>query len=294
LSRWASGIFASLILSGLAGCTGIPQEELNAYQEAFVVSRTAGDSLYGEISPIVAKFDGQTDKCAPQPDSFPDCFDPKLVRVDGGRVDPHDVTVRLVALDVIQSYNLALVEVAQGQPGAAVAPRIAELRTAVIELTALAGVSAGPIGSVAGGAAVASLGKLLATLENLRAGAAARESLLSERETIDALIDALIADTTTVYEIYKRGQNDVAVGLARKVGWDDPLVRKEEEKIVLFHDKLTAYVRLLLKTKESLSTLVEATQSGGQGIAGVRSVIVDATEIKKAAAEFWAVANTAL
>jgi hypothetical protein len=280
---------AALLFVGLAGCTAVPGQELTTYREAFLEARNAGDLLYDEISAIIAlnAGGGGTDECGPNEVGHPKCFDPRTVDRGGRKNEDASIRARRLSLELVGEYNLALIDLAEGKSATDLGTRIGEIGGLANDLLLVAGVSSGGLPALLAPAAVSSLKGLVTRLERLRANAAVRQSILDERETVEALIDELIADTPRMYKIYQAHQIGVWFAVARSKGKESPDAKAEFDRIPAYHEALAAYVRILERTREAQGRLIETTASGGRSVADLRAFIAEAIEIKNSAGAFW-------
>ena len=203
------------------------------------------------------------------------------------RNEDASIRARRLSLELVGEYNLALVDLAEGKSATDLGTRIGDLSGLANDLLLVAGVSTGGLPALLAPAVVSSLSALAARLERMRANAAARQSILDERETVEALIDELIADTPRMYKIYKAHQIGVWFAVARSKGKESPDAKAEFDRIPAYHEALAAYVRILERTREAHGRLIETTASGGSSVADLRAFIAEAIEIKNSAGAFW-------
>lgn len=274
--------FALLLCLGFSGCTTIPTQEMTTFREAFLQAKAAGTALYDELGAVIAKA-GPTEKRAAScnSDRPPTCFDPNSVLVGGGTARDPAIQARIVALDTVVAYTLAVSDLIEGKSQAQISSRIDDLAGLATDLAALAGSPSAGLASLGTSAAVGSFKQLASRLEKARAAAAVRQSLHAESPVIAEIIDLLIADTKLMYDVYFLYQGKVAI---RSAAADRA---RETAKITQFHESLTAYVLLLASTKRSLATLNQALDRPANDIASIRAVVTDAADIKTSADKFW-------
>lgn len=276
-------VLAALVLVG--GCVAVPTQDLNNYREAFLEARNAGTVLYDDLSAVIVRQTGNTreDKsCTSVNGAPPLCFDPKTVL--RGSEAPRDpaIQARIVALKTVATYNLALADLAEGKSETEIAGRIEELTGLVGDVVSLAPIPFGKLAAFASGPVVETFKQFVTRLERAQASAAIRQSILTESGTVDQIIDLLIADTGKMYDVYYIFQGDIAVHQPAAADR-----KREADRISKFHESLTAYVQLLKQSKQSLASLRKAAQEQTGSITNVRAVIVEATEIRRAAENFW-------
>jgi hypothetical protein len=285
--------FVALFLLGVAGCTGVPGEELATYREAFLEAKNAGDLLYNELGAAVGRAGGQPAKqdCSQQGTRAPKCFDPDIAAADGGGSSIPAIRARLLALETVALYNLAVVDLLDGKSGDAWRGRIEQLSGVAKDLIALTSVSAGPLPALLAGPAAGMLAGLVKRLDDLRTRQLAAQSIEANAPVIRELIALLIDDTRRMYDLYLKAQGKHAIELELAAGSNNATVQAEYAKITAYHQQLTAYVKLLEQTRESLDRLLDVMNSGAATAGDLRAVIREAVEIRLAAEAFWAVAN---
>lgn len=270
-------------------CVAIPQQELISYREAFLETQKAGDLLYDDLAAAVVRAGGgpQTSNCVRGP-TAPSCFDPNVARDNGASADIPDIRARRLALESVEIYNLAVVDLLDGKRGDVLAARLDELRDVAGDLLALASIGAGPLPALLTGSSVALLGELVKRLDTLAARQQARASLIENAKLVNEMISLLIADTPSMYSLYKTSQGKYAVELELSGSTGNKAAMEVYARIGAYHDQLTAYVKLLDQTKSSFSQLIGALKSGAGSTADLRATIREAIEIKKASETFWA------
>jgi putative component of toxin-antitoxin plasmid stabilization module len=201
-----------------------------------------------------------------------------------GSEAPRDpaIQARIVALKTVATYNLALADLAEGKSETEIAGRIEELTGLVGDVVSLAPIPFGKLAAFASGPVVETFKQFVTRLERAQASATIRQSILTESGTVDQIIDLLIADTGKMYDVYYIFQGDIAVHQPAAADR-----KREADRISKFHESLTAYVQLLTQSKQSLASLRKAAQEQTGSITNVRAVIVEATEIRRAAENFW-------
>lgn len=192
----------------VAGCSTVPADQVLFYAETYDEARAAADSLYDEIvEPVRLEDSGQADELSTPPVAiapvppFPDSFNPAdfvLIPAAGRPEDPDSIAVRRRALITVATYNEILVRLASGETAEDVSNQTSTLVNNLGSLLKLVG-AANPLV----GLSVASIEKLTAWAERLRADVELRKALLAGNEPVQALIAELKADTVRIYGIYK-------------------------------------------------------------------------------------------
>jgi len=160
----------------------------------------------------------------------------------------------------VAAYARILSDLAEGKSTADVQASIGVAATLAGSLVTLTGVGA------PAGAAVTLLAPqiqvLAGRLEAQRAGQVIRQSLIADRETIQAVLKALEDSTPSMYEIYKtKRQIDRVTALETR---DRAAANAAIDDIKRFHTALEAYVRLLRTTSATLDTLARDAQQAAR------------------------------
>jgi hypothetical protein len=257
----AASILAFLLLAG-ACAPPPPVAQVQLYADTAQQTRTAGGMVLDRIAPIVA-LQGSTQPekdCGPDERSgIPRCLDLLQVSAgDGasGRADPPAVAIHRTALDLVAAYARILADLAEGKSAADIQTNIGAAAAIAGTLATLTGVAA-PVG-VALAALTPQIQALAGRLEAARAGQLVRQSIIADRETIQAVLKALEDGTPAMYDIYKNKRQ-----LDRKAAleaFDRNAANAAVEDIKRFHAALEAYVRLLRATSAALDTLARDAQ----------------------------------
>jgi hypothetical protein len=184
-----------------------------------------------------------------------------------------------MALRTVAEYNLAIADLVEGKSAEEMQSRVGALAGLIGDLAALASVTAGGLPALVVAPAAASVGQVATRLEQAAAVKNARQSLVQNAGIVDQIIDLLISDTRSMYDVYLIGQTSIALKEPTREA-----TQREQAKIAKFHQSLTAYVKLLWQTKTSLAALISALNSGRQGS---DVVVAQATAIKQVSANFW-------
>jgi hypothetical protein len=262
--RWAATaafILAALLLAG-ACAPPPPAAQMQLYADTAQQTRTAGGMVLDRIAPIIA----QQGSAQPERDCGPDersgiprCFDLLQVSAgDGasGRADPPAVAIHRTALDLVAAYARILADLAEGKSAADIQTNIGAAAAIAGTLATLTGVAA-PVG-VALAALTPQIQALAGRLEAARAGQLVRQSIIADKETIQAVLKALEDGTPAMYDIYRNKRQ-----LDRKAAleaFDRNAANAAVEDIKRFHAALEAYVRLLRATSAALDTLARDAQ----------------------------------
>jgi hypothetical protein len=210
----------------LAGCSTVPVEQVQGYTQAFDEASAAGNRLYDEVGPVIAREQakadakaavvaaGQTgdDPAAVMPAAGPTqgadavcleptdpplpyrtCFVPSDFAPGGMPGEPESLVARRRALATITTYNAIALRLASGETASALGAEVQRLGANASSLAALTG--AGP----AIGVATNTLADLAKWVESLRADQELRRALADGSPYIDQLLQALIADTPQMY-----------------------------------------------------------------------------------------------
>ena len=264
-----------------AGCAPPPVEHVQVHAEAAAQTRTAGNIVLDRIAPIVPVQDNADPAadCGPEGQSgIPRCLDLRQITGSGAsRLDPPSIAVQRVALDLVAAYARILADLAEGRSTAELQADIGAAATIAGSLATLTGV--GTAASVAMMVAVPGIQELAGRLEAQRAGQVIRQSLIADRETIQAVLRQLEDLTPKMYEIYKLKRQDDrrAALMARDRAAADTAV----EDIKRFHAALEAYVRLLRATSATLDTLArDAQQAARPGLQATQAALKQAIDAR--------------
>lgn len=215
-------------------CSSVPHEQVQLYTQAFAQAEAAGNLIYDEISPIVARQpaanaptasgafapaasseSGMTDSdsgaenesleagpCAQDlgPLPFETCFDPEAMTAGAVPGEPVEVKARRRAMATVALYNDLLIRLNSGASGEELRAEVRSLSSNLGGLMQFANAAAGPIASLAGDI----IAKLAALQERLRADRALRTTLIEGAPVIQELIAALIDETSNLYTIKLR------------------------------------------------------------------------------------------
>lgn len=272
----------SMLLAVLlaAACTPLPSEHVQLYADTAEQTRTAGGVVLDRIAPIVATHDGaQLPDCGPEGKSgIPRCLDLRGITGNGAsRFDPPSITVQRTALDLVAAYARILADLARGKSTAELQAGIGIAATLAGSLMSLTGVGA-PAGAALTVLAP-QLQALAGRLETQRAGQVVRQSLIADREIIQAVLRALEDLTPQMYDIYKaKRQLDRLAALEAR---DRPAATAAVDDIKRFHAALEAYVRLLRATSATLDALAkDAQQSARPSPQAVQAALKQATDAR--------------
>jgi len=268
----------------LYGCAELPRDQLVAYLSVSKEATTSGEIIYGALNAVTIWGKSRntiatSQKCSPS-QSSPACFDPAFYLPDPGITDP-DIEVRVLALQTVAAYNDILVALNSGQTGAALNRRIQQYGTLSSNLFAATSISTGGLTSILAAPVLAAIGGFSDELETARARFTVRQSVLDQSGTIKALIDALIADTSEVYQLYRAGQLNFA--RTRPGGPSGAKGAAEFAKIKAMHESLGAYVVLLVNSSKSLDILTDAIRTENTDSTTLQAAIDQTLELKLAA-----------
>jgi uncharacterized protein YukE len=257
---WTASSVLAVFLVAAACAPPPPVEHVQLYADTAQQTRTAGGLVLDRIAPIVAAQDNAqpAKDCGPDGQSgIPRCFD--LLRISGngaGRSDPPSIAVQRTALDLVAAYSRILADLAEGKSSADLQSDIGIAAAVAGTLVTLTGVGA-PIGAALP-LLVPQIQAMAGRLEAQRAGQVVRQSLIADRETIQAVLKALEDSTPQMYDIYKaKRQLDRLAALEAR---DRPAATAAVDDIKKFYAALEAYVRLLRTTSATLDTLANDAQ----------------------------------
>jgi hypothetical protein len=222
----------------VAACSSVPQEQVQLYTEAFTEAEAAGNLVYDQISPIVARQPATNapadalivapaagpgsgsdqagsltenqrataDPCAedlgPQP--FEPCFDPDTITAGAVPGEPAEVKARRRAMATIALYNDLLLRLNSGATSNELGGEVRELSSNLGGFLQFVNAAAGPIAGLAGD----TLARLVALQVKLRADRELRRALVEGEPVIQELIAALIHETPNLYEIKLRATQE--------------------------------------------------------------------------------------
>ena len=256
-----------LILLVATACTRLPEAELRAYAASYQQAAAAGNRLLDEVAPVVATGPAEASSCPVNERGYRPCFDPALALagMNGGSAESPDIQLRRLSLALIAGYTQLLVDIADGKPGQELSSRIDEMSATAALLASLVN------GPVVSDAAVAVVSGLAARFRNIGASSDAAESVLAARGDIVALIDWMIGDSATLYQLFvvpaetRLGNLLLDRGAARfespaAVAAVDTQIAAESDRIVVFEASMTTYVRLLQHAKIGIHRLADAVE----------------------------------
>jgi hypothetical protein len=227
------GIFGAISIAArlVAACSSVPQEQVQLYTQAFAEAEAAGNLVYDQISPIVARQPAtnapadaaivapaagpgtgsnqagslteyqaeKADPCAgdlgPQP--FEPCFDPDTVTAGAVPGEPAEVKARRRAMATIALYNNLLLRLNSGATSNELGGEVRQLSSNLGGVLQFVNAAAGPIAGLAGD----TLARLAELQERVRADRELRTALVQGEPVIQELITALIHETPTLYAI---------------------------------------------------------------------------------------------
>lgn len=262
-AAFACLVFAvGLVLLAMAACAPPPVEHVQLYADTAQQTKTAGGTVLDRIAPIVAQEGGATPEqdCGPDERSgIPRCLDLRQVSANGGAgrpADPPSVAVHRTALDLVASYARILADLAEGKSTADIQAKLGAAAAIAGTLATMTGVAA-PLGAALPILAP-QIQALAGRLEAARSAQLIRQSVLADKDTIQAVLKALEDGAPAMYEIYRNKRQ-----LDRKAAleaMDRPAANAAVEDIKRYHAALEAYVGLLRATSAALDTLARDVQ----------------------------------
>ena len=216
----------------LAGCSTVPVEPVRGYTQAFDQASAAGNRLYDQVGPVIAREQARADADAgvavagqagadpaaampaagamqaassdaicPEPTNPPPpyhaCFVPSDFAPGGSPGEPAGLVARRRALATVTSFNAIALRLASGEPANALGAEVQRLGSNASSLAALTGAGAGVVPLIGVSSELAA--KLATWAESLRADQQLRAALANGKPLIEQLLQALIADTPRMY-----------------------------------------------------------------------------------------------
>ncbi len=242
----------------LAGCSTVPVEPVQGYTQAFDEASAAGNRLYDQVSPIIAKAQAKADAATvaemganepaggdatrvmpaagpdaaaiaeavcpeptiPPPPYHP-CFVPSDFAPGGMPGEPASLVARRRALATITTFNAIALRLASGETASALGAEVQRLGANASSLAALTGAGAGVAPLIGVSADLAA--KLARWAESLRADQELRVALANGSPLIEQLLQALIADTPRMYSFKREAivaQLDRLQPAAQRISFD--------------------------------------------------------------------------
>jgi hypothetical protein len=187
-------------------------------------------------------------------------------------------------LDLVAAYAVVLADLAEGKSVPQLQAQIgvaADIASALLGLTGV-----GAPGALAVQALKPQLQGLAGQLAAARSGQIVRQALISDRETIKALLKALEDETPKIYDIYstKRKLDLLAALRARDKAAADAVI----SDIKAFYAALEAYVRLLRASAAALDVLArDAQQTVPPNPQAVQAALYQAIDARAEAQVLW-------
>ena len=223
---------AAVALLVLAGCSTVPVEQVQGYTQAFDQASAAGNRLYDQVGPVIAREQAKADADAavvaagqaggdpsaampaagpmqaissdaicPEPTNPPPpyhaCFVPSDFAPGGLPGEPASLVARRRALATITTYNAIALRLASGETANALGAEVQRLGSNASSLAALTGAGVGVVPLIGVSSELAA--KLASWAESLRADQELRAALANGKPLIEQLVQALIADTPRMY-----------------------------------------------------------------------------------------------
>jgi hypothetical protein len=267
--RWA---FAAALASALfAACAGPPVESYRPFATAARDARTGGHLIYDRVAPFIpapaapASTARAATNCVYASLEVDCAFDPAALATTGAaQAGPPELAVRRVLLDMVTAYAVLLAELAEGSGTAraeAGRDELAELARTAAALAVLIPPAAA-IAPVLGAAR-----PLIERLEQARAQAARRATLVADRPVVQSVLRGLGDDTAVLYRIYGIGRyRAFNRAQAAATSREDAQARKAAAKadIEQYRAALAAYVRTLQAMSSALDVLAASAEAGGR------------------------------
>jgi hypothetical protein len=187
----------------LGACAGAPPvEDFRAYSEAFTEARITGNVLLDDVAVAMdvaaARAQPAPPADAPKP-LFPDSFDPASVIAPAAGGEAPAIAARRQAFATVAQYNEILLELAEGRSAEEASAGVATLGDNVAALAKFAGSAANPLFGIG----LSALQQAVALAERYRSREEFAQAILSGYGDVDGILQALIDDTPTLYEIQK-------------------------------------------------------------------------------------------
>jgi hypothetical protein len=187
----------------LAGCVGVPQEQLVGYAASFSEAQSAGLLVYDAVYAAVKAEAEQTGSA--EPSAYPVSLGPGTI---GGTdcetryLGNVDITARCEAFSAALAYNEALVALGQGASTDAVIGKVEAALAGVSGIAAAAG--AGAAGAFITGPIVTGLTGILEQALRLRDQAELKAKLDEGAPLVSELLRLLREDSNQVYDITRQ------------------------------------------------------------------------------------------
>lgn len=208
-------VLVGFVAVAVAGCAGVPSEDLRAYAGAYDQAKTAGVQVYKEYLPSALI---QQQQAAEAAGAAPDggipsvADDPYLVEFLGPRKwvsaapgtcdvfkDAPDVLARCDALAAVSDYNQVLLRLDSGESAAALTGQVAKIKGVLDGLTGLAATTPAAPFLVAGSVLFAPLSAILGEALTLRDRAILRAKLNEGAPLVAEILARLRTDAATVF-----------------------------------------------------------------------------------------------
>ncbi len=181
------------------GCAQIPVAELGAYRSAFDQAQSASEQVLLDFDRTLTESKGLVKRAE---DAKRQAFEPfpsewKNIPHKPGEGADADVEARRQALEVVDRYNDSLARLAEGKSVTEVSGSVGSLVDSITELVTVAGAAAMPELVAAGPL----LSQWAQELEKARLRKQFADALERGAPVVDKILDALIADVGSHYEL---------------------------------------------------------------------------------------------
>ena len=237
------------VLLAAACAQPAPVEHVQLYADAAAQTKTAGNLLLDRISPIIASQD-TAQSAARLRTGRPSRVsrDASTCAITGngaGRSDPPSIATQRTALDLVAAYARILADLAEGKSTANLQAKIGTAATTAGVLATLPGVGA-PMGASVP-LLVPQVQALAGRLEAQRAGQVVRQSLIADRETIQAVLKALEETRPPCTRSTRPSVSSTGWPRSLRATGRQPMPLSTNQAV---HAALEAYVQLLRRPRQ--------------------------------------------
>ena len=293
-------LYLGVVTLLLSSCMAIPVAELQNYRNSFKQVFNSGSLLLDELSPIFSKRAPASGlaNCGQNTGGIPRCFRPELARANAIREEHPAISVRRLVLTTIDTYNMILVDVAEGKPVDASLQKVEQLRGLVQTALSL-GSFGGALPPLVDVIAKQGFEVFLNELKKPISLAMLRRLIKAGKEPVRDMLIKLNDDTPVMYRIYQKGtqleiiKTRVLIRRLRVTSGNTAKPTAELEvlinKVNGYHAKLGAYVKVLDATIAALDALVDAVENPKYSIANTTAALKQVGVLQTRAEEFWRV-----
>ncbi len=192
-----------ILLLVLGACASPPVQEFRDYSQAFTEARVTSEVLLDDVALAMAVADSREEQGSAEATTtelFPKSFDPTSVLGAEAPGEPPAIAARRVALATVAQYNEVLLRLAEGRTVEEAGAGLGTLGERATQLASLAGAGANPLIGIG----VSALQEAVKLAERARARREFEKAILSGYGSVQGILQALVNDTPTLYEIQKQ------------------------------------------------------------------------------------------